>query len=137
MQLDKKLASIFEKLRESYAIGQDSKMGHAQNFVERNSLVPLMYDMSGFFAINATGTILAFSFDDLDHPTPVVESRLVNTILKQGSRTFPELDGLLPRRPDNSKDCSYCLGTGVAPAARLLNEPNIVCFCGGLGWIPE
>jgi len=51
-------------------------------------------------------------------------------------RQYPELLSLLPTRRPESTTCGQCEGTGVL-AASLTNPAlrNVVCECGGAGWI--
>jgi hypothetical protein len=57
---------------------------------------------------------------------------MVHAARAWASRRFPDIRGLAPRRGAESKVCPGCKGTG-----RLPDVPeNIVCACGGLGWIP-
>ncbi len=71
------------------------------------------------------------------------DSRICNIVLFQGSKKYPELAGLVPARPVGAIDCSHCHGTGVEPftakvsAEHGLNPDVFVCYCGGLGWLPE
>jgi hypothetical protein len=56
--------------------------------------------------------------------------------LFQGSRKYPELAVLIPARPHDAPDCHFCKGTGREPMSEQLKLENIVCYCGGLGWLP-
>jgi len=46
-----------------------------------------------------------------------------------------ELEGLIEKLAD-ARVCPYCRGTGIDTYAEKLKTDAIVCYCGGLGWIP-
>jgi hypothetical protein len=48
-----------------------------------------------------------------------------------GLKRFPELDRLLPKRPNGEPDCRGCHGTGLI--LKTLQCPT----CVGLGWVPK
>ena len=62
-----------------------------------------------------------------------------NLVLFQGAKKYPELSELVPSRPPDAEDCSHCNGTGIEPMNEKpgLDEERIVCYCGGLGWLPK
>jgi hypothetical protein len=72
--------------------------------------------------------------EDFDHPDvdSIYSDRLrVLSVLVWGSRRYPELRELLPRREPRATDC------------RCIQHPNIfgpgkiICSeCGGVGWLP-
>ena len=45
------------------------------------------------------------------------------------AREYPELQTLVPARPDDALTCEDCGGSGL-----LERMPSIVCSCGGVGW---
>lgn len=71
-------------------------------------------------AINSAGDILSIVWDDSEHPQVESDPRIRNVALFQGAKKCPRCGG----------------GTGVDPYATKLHLDNIVCYCGGLGWIP-
>ena len=79
--------------------------------------------------------MIVFSHEDAE-PGEQAESdeRMRNVALYQGSLTYPELKSLIPARPADAKDCPYCAAKGFDPSS--LGKQNIVCYCGGLGWVP-
>ena len=113
-----------------------SQMRKLQKTAEKYELLPL-----GFFwdpaCITPNGDIVSFSWDDHDNRRIETDRRLVNTILFSGIKKYPELIELMPTRNEHDIECEYCGGTGIAQFAKKLNQPAIVCYCGGLGWVPE
>jgi hypothetical protein len=105
-------------------------------------VLPLFIDMGGVFAINTKGDIISFPLDgeplQVEEKLPKIEidPRIRNIALYQGSKKYPELKNLIPLKPDNAQVCPHCGGSGIDPYAAKLNTDKIICYCGGLGWIP-
>lgn len=102
---------------------------------ETNAL-PLHYGLGGGIALRPTGEVVEFFWDSPRDTKEVCDSRLMNIALSQGSQKYPELEVLVPPRPSSASVCSYCNGTGYPSSALNSKIENIVCYCGGLGWIP-
>lgn len=99
------------------------------------NVLPLMCDWGGCYAIRSNGELIVFLWDEED-VRPETNARIRNIALFQGGKKYPELKALIPPRSPEAKDCSYCNGTGIVPIAAELQVDNIVCYCGGLGWLP-
>lgn len=123
-----------EKLQEFLSETTPDLMDMRLRARELNAL-PLTCDMGGCFAIRANGEIISFLWDYQD-VRQETDARIRNIALFQGSKKYPELKALIPPRSPESKDCSYCNGTGIEPMSAKLHLDNIVCYCGGLGWLP-
>jgi hypothetical protein len=64
------------------------------------------------------------------------EERLINLAFYQGALRYPYLRRLIPNRPLSARVCPHCEGRGKIELEGI--DPNvIVCYCGGLGWLPE
>ncbi len=100
------------------------------------NVLPLMFDMGGCYSIRSNGEIISFPWDDDQDLRLENDARIRNIALCQGSKKYPELSALIPPRSPEVKTCSYCNGTGIAPMSVELQLDNLVCYCGGLGWIP-
>lgn len=99
--------------------------------------LPLFIDMGGIYAINAGGEIISFSWDNLELPREESDLRILNIVLFQGSKKYPELRSLIPKRPADALICPHCQGTGIESFSAAHNIAGVVCFCGGLGWLPK
>lgn len=106
-----------------------------QELVAQERVLPLCWDMGGVLTINVEGEIRSFLWDDTLHGQVEYDPRVRNVALFQGSKKYPELE-LLIVKPDNARVCEHCEGTGVEPYAKKLKTDAIVCYCGGLGWLP-
>lgn len=96
--------------------------------------LPLLYDMGGCYLLRANGDLISFAWNSPDEWRTESDPRIVNIALFQGSKKYPALASLIPSRPPDSAVCPQCGGTGRDQHTQLA---NVVCYCGGLGWIPS
>jgi hypothetical protein len=94
--------------------------------------LPLYLDWSGCLAIQTSGQIIYFDYDMPDSVRIEEDPRIRNMALFQGSKKYPNLHVLVPIRPPDATECPHCNGKGELPESMK----NIVCYCGGLGWLP-
>ena len=100
--------------------------------------LPLLFDWSACMAIRPDGEVIWIDYDEPHQIRAVEEERVRNTGLFQGSLRHPDLQSLVPLRPPDAVECPHCRGTG-RPTLRDGDEhlaDRVVCYCGGLGWIP-
>lgn len=107
-----------------------------QQIVETLGVLPLCCDWGGCHAIRPDGEIIVFLTDYPGEWRIEDDPRIRNTAIYQGSLKYPELKELVPTRPPDAQTCSSCQGTGTDPMALQLKSDHIICYCGGLGWIP-
>jgi hypothetical protein len=107
-----------------------------RSLAKRKGILPLYLDWSGAFAITRSGDIVSFLYDEPETLRPESDPRIRNMILFRGSKKFSELKILVPTRPRTASTCDHCAGTGNAPEDAQIGPDVIVCYCGGLGWIP-
>lgn len=131
------LSPLISKLIQKFLADPPADQLKLRQLVADEQVLPLFWDMGGVFAINSDGDILSFLWDDTLHPKVEYDPRVRNLVLFQGSKKYPELKDYVPTRPDNARTCPSCGGTGVDPYAEKLNTDAIICYCGGLGWLPE
>ena len=98
--------------------------------------LPLVLDMGGSYAIRASGELVEFDWDGPSGSKSLDDPRVVNLALFQGSLKFPELVVLVPTRPATATPCEHCGGGGQLALTKEPGLENIVCYCGGLGWLP-
>jgi hypothetical protein len=99
-------------------------------------LLPIWKDFGGCILLRPDGELLSFGWETPTQLEPIPDDApdraIVHAARGWASRTFPEVRGLRPERRADSKTCPGCKGTG-----HLEGVPsNIVCACGGLGWMP-
>jgi hypothetical protein len=100
----------------------------------KSGILPLTGDWGGCTGIRADGEIVFFLWDNPDDVQVETDPRLRNLAIFQGAKRFPELAMLIPPRPADAVTCGHCDGSGVMPEFPEIE--NIVCYCGGLGWLP-
>jgi hypothetical protein len=105
--------------------------------VSQLDALPLMLDMGGAVAIRPDGEIISFVWDKEEDYQVENDRRICNIALFAGSKKYPELKQLIPSRDQDDVECPHCNGTGTLSINADLGVDNIVCYCGGLGWIPK
>ena len=100
-------------------------------------MLPLFCDMGGCLAIRPDGEIVSFVWDEADKLRVEGDTRARNIALFQGSTKYPELKSLIKPASPSARECPHCEGTGVEASAREAGMGDgVVCYCGGLGWLP-
>ena len=125
---------INERIRD-FVKGSEPDSLNLRQLAASKNVLPLIWDMGGVFTINPNGEIVSFAWDEWEHPRVESDVRLRNSVLFGGSKKYPELESLI-EKPENAQVCPHCGGTGIDSYAEKLNTDAIVCYCGGLGWIP-
>ena len=127
--------TIRRLIREFVSGHQDHlHMKELQRTAEKYELLPVGFNWDPC-CITPAGEVVVFSWDDHEDYRIETDQRLINGILYQGIKKYPELSELMPVRTENDLECDFCHGKGTVPFAAT-DVSNIVCFCGGLGWLP-
>ena len=134
MSISDQLSDRIADLMQDYPNRTDALPDLCELVVQENVL-PLYCDMGGVLTIGVNGEIRSFLWDDILHGQIEFDPRIRNLALFQGSKKYPELK-LLIEKPEDACVCEFCNGSGVAPGAIELDTGGIVCYCGGLGWVP-
>ena len=110
----------------------------ARGGIQSLNALPLFFDWSAFMALLPDGRIVWVPYDEPSDIEVVQEERVRNLGLFQATKLHPVLQFLLPPKPPNAIDCPDCQGTGrlpFPPGSEHLAE-RLVCYCGGIGWLP-
>lgn len=137
MKITNTFSMMISQLLNNFLVESKPDQRGLYRIAVRTNVLPLYVEMGGVYAINVDGDIFSFSWDNLDLPREETDPRIRNIVLFQGSKKYPELRDLIPERPDDAPICPHCHGTGIDSFSTLNNIEGIVCFCGGLGWIPK
>ena len=130
-------AHAVEVALEDYVTHPDEGAGELLRFARLHHVLPLWTDGVGCLALRPTGQLVFFAWDDPEKLEPVGaagdhDRRIVHAARAAGSKRFPLISGLAPVRDASARACPSCGGPG-----KLLSAPeNVVCECGGLGWVP-
>jgi hypothetical protein len=103
------------------------------------NVLPMFLDMGGCYGIRPNGEIVSFSWDEPYKLDTENDPRIWNIVLFQGAKKYPGLKELVPVRSPDSIECPHCSGTGVNQGLKELGLSSdvIVCYCGGIGWLPQ
>jgi hypothetical protein len=129
-QLLERLSPHFDELARKPP-GSDPVLQMAQ----QHGFLPLVADMGGVAGLMPDGTVVEMVWDD-ERPQPVGSLRWQDVVLLVGAKRYPELLVLIPARPRGAEACANCGGTGTFMAGDK-KIADIICSCGGLGWIPD
>lgn len=98
-------------------------------------ILPCLLTGGGWYGLTPDGTIKSIGWELQDEPEEEGDRRLCNTVLYQATLRYPELELELPVKRESDRTCPHCNGTGRDPYSETIE--NLVCYCGGLGWIPQ
>lgn len=123
--------AAIEKRIHEYLASDDPKLEWTKATVRKHSFLPLYLGWSAALGIRPDGSLVRWDHeDDPELVKLLTDPALQRTALCQGAKKYPELGVLVPQRPPSARDCRACSGAGEFPG-----NPQLVCECGGLGWI--
>jgi hypothetical protein len=135
MNITDKVSSRICELIQNYISEVTNDPPEVRQLVIQQNVLPLIWGIGGVYTIHPNGDIISFPWDDNSQGQIELDQRIRNLALFQGSKKYGELESLI-EKPENARVCPHCGGTGIDPYAEKLNTDAIVCYCGGLGWIP-
>ena len=136
MNITNEHSKLIKKLIQEFIAQSAPDPNNLRQLAIEKKVLPLIWDFGGVFTINPSGDIISFLWDHWGDPQVESDPRIQNSVLFGGSKRYPELKDLVPTKPDDARTCPDCEGTGISPYAEKLNTDAIVCYCGGLGWLP-
>ncbi|MEW6125968.1 MAG: hypothetical protein AB1757_02795 [Acidobacteriota bacterium] len=136
MNLEPRLTEQIVTRLEEYLKDPDHDALNLRQLAGQFKALPLCIDWEKCWALKPTGEVVVFSHEG-DSPQLAEERdvRMINVALFQGSLTYPEIKPLVPARPSDARDCPFCTEKGIEPQS--LENQQMICYCGGLGWVPE
>lgn len=137
MNISRAFSKLITRLLRGFLAESTPDSNNLRRLAAEANVLPLFVDMGGVFCINAAGDIISFSWDNMELPKVETDPRIRNIVLFQGSKKYPDLKGLIPEKPDEAITCPHCRGTGIESFSAMHNIDGVVCYCGGLGWIPN
>lgn len=142
MKISPELSEKIETLLQKYVSNPEPVWADAEKTINLREIaaklkvLPLYLDWSGAFGIRPNGDFFSFIYNKPYGIKKDYNQREINGVLFQGLKNYPELKELMPVRTSESIECNSCQGTGIAPLAEQLSISNLICYCGGLGWLP-
>lgn len=120
-------------LIERYLVGVDSALAWLREIVKVHWFLPLYVGWTAVLGLRPDGSLVRWNIENGDTvPEPLTSPFWSRMALYQGAKLYPEISALLPARPVGARNCAACDGTGAIAGA-----PEIVCECGGSGWVVE
>jgi hypothetical protein len=99
-----------------------------------DTLVPIQQTVDGWFCVDESGTVVHVLATD-GAADEVIDYQRATALIGCLSRRCPLASFLLPRPDDAATICPGCQGTGVPSGAPDHLLDDLVCTCGGLGWL--
>ena len=100
-------------------------------YMRIHSALPLYVGWLETAGIQPDGTLIRWSTEEeWAGARELTDATWVNMALVQGADRYPPLRRLIPSRPGGAHTCAACKGLGRFP-----QMPEIICECGGVGWI--
>jgi hypothetical protein len=116
---------------EHFAVEAPENLHWQLPFVQRHNALPLYVGWTETAGIQPDGTLVRWSTEEAWPGVQELKVKTwVNVALVEGSKRYPVLQRLIPPRPDAARTCAACNGLGGFP-----QMPEIICECGGVGWI--
>jgi hypothetical protein len=105
-----------------------------QKLAARFQVLPVTIDWTAFSGLTREGQFVWVEHDPPHTMTPV-DGRDRHLMLARAGLRYKLLSQLIPERSTEAHDCEMCGGTGTPLVAREIGVTNVVCQCGGLGWL--
>jgi hypothetical protein len=99
-------------------------------YVSTHAALPPYIGWTETAGIQGDGTLVRWLTENDWPGGELAERTWVILALVQGAHRYPKLQRLVPSRPAGAVTCSACKGLGRFP-----QMPEIICECGGVGWI--
>ena len=126
-------AEIREELA-AFLADKNPVNGDVQALAARFQVLPVMIDWTAFSGLTKEGQFVWVEHDP-PHTVTLVDVRYRHLMLAQAGLRYGLLSRLIPERSAEAHDCKSCGGTGTPLVATEIGATNIVCQCGGLGWL--
>jgi hypothetical protein len=130
-------AELIRQLIQVIADGNGNSYPWEQNIAQQYNLLPLYGDMGGYLALRSDLEIITIPDDPRESLHVETDELWRNVALVCGSKRFPQLAELIPKRPSDAHTCPSCDGTGIFTLPEMPEIINLGCKCGGLGWLPK
>jgi hypothetical protein len=137
MRIDISAQEVTKALSEFLATGASEEPIEAHQLATRHDVLPIWNDWVGCIALRPSGELVFVPWEEPNTvesiPDTPQDRVMVHAARAVGGRRFPSISGLTPTRDAKAQECPTCNGVGRPP-----NIPeNVICQCGGLGWISD
>jgi len=128
---------LIRQLIQVIADGHGNSYPWEQSIARQYDALPLYGDMGGSLALRPDLEIIAIPDDPRERMHVETDPLWRTVALVRGSKRFPQLAELIPKRPSDADTCPSCNGTGIFTIPEMPALKNLGCSCGGLGWLPK
>lgn len=108
------------------------KLGWQIPFVREKNALPLYIGWTETTGITPEGDVVMWYTEDEIRFIQEIDTQLFRSSLMEGVKRYFDLEFLTPKRPLDATTCEQCFGTGKLQQKGL---ENIICVCGGVGWL--
>jgi hypothetical protein len=126
----------FAAAEEPYIIGCDPPLDLRAVAAELQ-LLPAMLDMGGCLSLRPSGEVASLLWGEPHRLRAEPDERIRNLAYYQASLKYPALTRLVPCRPPDAVVYPHCGGSGRCDWLPDRLADGVVCYCGGLGWLPS
>jgi hypothetical protein len=126
----RKRAPSFESASSGSQLKLPEELLWQEPHVRANGALPLYVGWTEIVGIRPDGELVRWSSEDWPGAFELNDATWHKVALVLGARRYPVLQRLIPERPEGARDCHLCQGSG-----RLPLQPEILCQCGGIGWL--
>jgi hypothetical protein len=121
---------------EPYTIGFDPPLD-LRALAQQVQLLPAVLDMGGCLGLRPSGEVASLLWDEPHLLRAERDERIQNLAYYRASLKWPALAALVPVRPADALVCWHCGGSGRCSGLAPELADRMVCYCGGLGWLPN
>ena len=123
-------SAFIQERVERFAAEAPEELLWQEPHVRAHGALPLYVGWTETVGIRPDGEMVRWSTEDWPGAVELDDANWYKIGLVLGARRYPILQRLVPDRPAGARDCDLCKGSGRFPL-----QPEIVCQCGGVGWV--
>jgi hypothetical protein len=127
---------VIREILATYLETPFTRSGDFRDIARQYSAVPTFEGWTAITFLRTDGTFFNYETEDrLGEITSEDNEEWQLASLRYASEKYPRFAELLPTRPLDATECSFCRGEGLFLPKTLGNPSRIVCGeCGGTGW---
>ena len=148
MKISAELPDKIQKVIDEFVLHSEPFLIKGDNLAEKIDLrqiavelnvLPVVFDWFACWGINPNNEIILFQFEKPYKIKTETNQKIINMVLFETAKKYPELEELMPVRNPESIVCSGCDGSGISKefADNDFLAKSIRCNCGGVGWLPS
>lgn len=125
------MREAIERRIQEFLTNSDAKLEWVKPAVRKHQFLPLYLGWVAAIGLRPDGSFVRWDHEDHRDVVKLLSDPYWERMaVCQGAKQYPELASLIPKRSPEARDCDSCKGTG-----HIEGMPQLICSCGGLGWI--